>query len=746
MASVTALPASDSARPAPDQSASGFDAFVEHGPKSNSLRLMVRGAKCGGCLSKIEKAVLSLPGVTEARLNLSNGLMRVRWDGDLPANSIAQAVSNLGYGIGPEKTAETDEDVSLDEKSLLVAMGVAGFAAANIMLLSVSVWAGHGEMGEATRRTLHALSGIIALPVLLFSGRPFFTSALGVLRRGHANMDVPISLALCLAFGVSVFETINGGKHAYFDAAIMLLFFLLIGRFLEARLKRQAYTAANALAAMRNRPVTILDRDRNTRSIAADTVQTGDTIIIAPGERAMVDLRISNGSSDVDESLLTGESLPQLRIPGMVLRAGAINLTRSLKGTALGAAENSVLSTIADMLEAGEQRKSAYRQLADRAVSFYIPFVHTAAALAGLIWLLRGASVSDALMISVTTLIITCPCALALAAPVAQVVAAGRLFGRGIYLRSGDALERLAEIDHIAFDKTGTLTLGAPKLQAMLINGSPICLHTAEANAYIGRAGKLARASHHPLSKAIAKVAGTGDVLPGISETPGKGLEAFVNGTRWRLGSITWIGQGMPPANTGPMLQFTAGDDLVVTFLFEDVPQASATAALADIRAQDISLEIISGDRQEPVEALAAKLEIADWMADCTPEMKVARLELLRSAGHNTLMVGDGLNDTGALSLAHASLAPGNAMDISQSASDAVYCGDLTDIPFVLSIARQTRTVMRQNFAMAAGYNLVAVPIAVAGLVTPLIAAVAMSLSSIFVTLNALKLQRARQI
>ena len=723
---------------------SEYDAFVEKRQGTNTLRLHIRGAKCGGCLSKIERTVLDLKGVIFARLNLSSGEMRVRWDGALTADTIATKISNLGYSVAPISSDAAADASFSEERSLLIAMGVAGFAAANIMLLSVSVWAGHGEMGEATRTALHALSGVIALPVLLFSGRHFFFSAYKVLRRGHANMDVPISLALCLAFGVSVAETIRGGEHAYFDAAVMLLFFLLIGRFLEARLKRQAHSAAHTLASMRNKPVTIIGANQTVSSVAADDVREGDAVLLAPGERAMVDMQITNGNSEVDDSFLTGESLPKLYAPGMVLRAGAINLTTSMQGRALGATDNSLLASIAEMLEAGEQRRTSYRKLADRAVSFYIPFVHTTAALAGLGWLMFGASISEALMISVTTLIITCPCALALAAPVAQVVAAGRLFKRGIFLRSGDALERLAEIDHVAFDKTGTLTIGVPELMEVSVTGASNGLNDAESMTAINEAAKLARASHHPLSRAIAKTAGLGPILADVSETPGKGLKAIVGGEEWCLGSAEWVGLNKASDYIGPALYFKRGDDPVIVFAFEDVPLDSACETLRELGALGISSEIISGDRAASVAALADTLGMENWKAECTPKTKVVRLEALRSAGHHTLMVGDGLNDTGALSLAHASLAPGTAMDLSQSASDAVYCGDLSDIPDVICVARRTRSVMRQNFAMAAGYNLIAVPVAVAGLVTPLIAAIAMSLSSILVTLNALRLQAMR--
>jgi P-type Cu2+ transporter len=719
----------------------GFSGFVRDTGDEHTIDLVVRGAKCGGCLSKIEKSVSTLQGVTQARLNLSSGAMRVRWTGPLSADRIAQAISDLGYGVAAQAPDAGATDKAREERSLLISMGVAGFAAANIMLLSVSVWAGQGEMGEATRRTLHMLSGVIALPVLLFSGRHFFRSAWAALRKGHANMDVPISLALSLAFGVSVFETMRGGEHAYFDAVVMLCFFLLIGRFLDARLRRQAHAAANALAAMQASAVTRLTETDDAVSVAASEVSAGDRILLAPGERAMVDMRILSGVSDVDESLVTGESLPRTFSSGMILHAGAINVSAPLRGEALKVAEESLLSRIGEMLEAGEQRRSAYRKIADRAVSIYVPFVHTTAALACIGWLLLGASLPDALMIAAATLIITCPCALALAAPVAQVVAAGRLFRKGVFLRSGDAFERFAEIDHIVFDKTGTLTLGTPKLQGIEVNGQVVPLGSPQAIDLLADAARMARVSHHPLSRALVANAGAGAALEGVREIPGRGLEAEFDGQVWRLGSAGWTGSDVSEAATGPSLWFARGDQPSVQFKFVDNIRPGAVEALDVLRREGIELEIVSGDREGAVGSLAGTLGVREWIAEASPQQKVARLETLRALNHRVLMVGDGLNDAGALSLAHASLAPGAAIDISQSASDAVYSGGLGAIPLILRVAKKTRAIMQQNFALAAAYNVIAVPIAVTGHVTPLVAAIAMSLSSIIVTLNAMRLQ-----
>lgn len=709
-------------------------AFVRKNGQNRSLDLAVRGAKCAGCLTKIESAVGALPGIQTARLNLSTGRMSVAWTGALPANRIADTIASLGYGVAAYDTETENSAAKQEERRLLIAMGVAGFAAANIMLLSISVWGGAGEMGEMTRRTMHAISGAIALPAVIFSGRHFFNSAWNALRNRHVNMDVPISLAVILAFTTSVWETMAGGPHAYFDACVMLLFFLLIGRFLDARLRRQAYGAAHELAALQSRSATRIDTAGTATAVRADDIVAGDTILLSSGERAVVDMQITSGTSEIDESLVSGESLPSLAAPGTKLFAGSVNLGQPLTGKATAGAADSLLSDIARMLDAGEQRKSGYRKIADRAVALYVPFVHTTALLAFLGWFFATGDVRASIMIAVSTLIITCPCALALAAPVVQVVASGRLFKSGVYLKSGDALERLAGVDHVVFDKTGTLTIGEPILiQDDIDTGT------------LAAAANLARASRHPLSRALVAAAGPGPVAVNVIEHPGLGLEAVMEGQSCRLGSAEWVGATLPAHGDGPSIWYAAGDAEPVQFKFIDAPRPDAANTLSHLGARGLTMEILSGDKAPAVAALSATLGVSNWTAEATPQGKVDHLEHLRAQGKHVLMIGDGLNDAGALSLAHASLAPGGAMDVSQAASDAVFSGGLNAIPEILDASKAARRAMLQNFALAAAYNLIAVPIAVTGHVTPLIAAIAMSASSLIVTLNALRIARPRR-
>lgn len=700
-------------------------AFVTEAKGRKALDVMVRGASCGGCLSKIETALGKLPGVDIARMNLSTGKLRVEWTGSLAPRRIIETLTGLGYGAAAFDPGKPNDANVKAERRLLTALAVAGFATGNVMLLSVSVWAGT-DMAEETRTMLHWLSAVIALPTVAFSGRPFFESAIDSIRARRLNMDVPISLAVILAVGLSIYSTATGGEFAYFDAAVMLLFFLLIGRFLDARLRRQAYAAANALAAMQTASATRIGLRGVAEAVRASDIRPGDILLIAVGERLPVDAEVLSGASEADLRMVTGEVEPVPTHMGQTLHAGAINLTAALQVRALAPASQSLMADIGRMLEAGEQKKSSYRKIADKAAEAYVPRVHAMAALGLVGWLLFGATLEHSIYIAVAVLIITCPCAMALAAPLVQVVAAGRLFREGAYLASGDALERIATVDYVVFDKTGTLTLG-----------DPVLIPDAAGPA-LQLAARLARTSRHPFSRAIARAAGPGLVADDIVEYPGQGVAGLINGRKARLGSAAFAGGAV---GNGSELWFAIEGDAPVAFRFEDRLRDDAAVTIQRLKAMGLGVELLSGDGEVRVSRAAAAAGIGRWTSAATPQSKGARLEALEAEGHKVLMVGDGLNDAGALAKAHASLAPGGAIDVSRLASDCVFSGDsLGAVVRIVEIARAARSRMRENFGFATVYNVLAVPVALFGLVTPFVAAIAMSGSSAVVTLNALRL------
>ncbi len=550
-------------------------------------------------------------------------------------------------------------------------------------------------------------------------------------------MDVPISLAVILALSLSIFEFFKGGEHTYFDAAVMLLFFLLIGRYLDHRLRLRARAAARDLLALQAATSSRINDDGTLVSVAARDIEPGDRLLLAPGDRAPVDCVVEEGASSLDMSLVSGESAPVHTETGALLYSGVLNLTSKLVVRATKPADASLVADLTRLIEAGEQTKSRYVRLADKAASLYVPVVHSLALATFLGWMIIGeAGLRVSIMNAVAVLIITCPCALGLAAPAVQVVATGRLFRSGVLVKSGDALERLAEVDAIIFDKTGTLTYGKPRLA----NREDISDQTLMA------AAALARISRHPLARAIVSEAGPGKAAPDAVETAGAGIEGTVNGERARLGRAEWVGATEIAGDDAQETWFRLGDAAPVRFRFEDRLRQDAGTSIADLEKLGLEVEMLSGDRRPAAASIAERLGLKAWRAELKPQDKIARLDELKSKGVKVAMVGDGLNDAPSLAGAHASLSPGSAADASQAAADFVYQGDgLAPITEAVIVARAARRRVLENFAFAALYNACAVPLAALGHVTPLIAAIAMSGSSIIVTLNALRLSLGRR-
>jgi Cu2+-exporting ATPase len=696
------------------------------------LYLMVEGLHCAACVWLIENVLARQPGVTHARLNMTTRRLELRWkDGANDPDRLVHSVTGLGYRLVPYDPQRIGDAVSAHEKELLKCMAVAGFAAGNVMLFSVSIWAGQAEyMGWATRTFMHWLSALIVLPAVVYSGRPFFKSAWEALSAKRTNMDVPISLGVLLATGMSLWETMRAGEHAYFDAAISLLFFLLIGRYLDSRARGRARSAASHLIALGARSVTVLLADGTRKLLPPEQVAVGSTVLVAPGERIGIDGKVVEGESDLDASLISGETLPAPAKPGTKVFAGMMNLSGALQLEVTAVGEATLLAEIVRLMESAEQGRARYAAIADRVARWYAPVVHTAALGTFIYWtLVLGMAWQPALLIAVSVLIITCPCALALAVPVVQVVASGRLMRQGILLKSATALERLAQVDHILFDKTGTLTLGRPELQPGDWTQKDLI-----------EAASMAAASRHPLAKALVRRCPEAAPKKDVTELAGLGLES--DGVR--LGRRAWCQVSDElDGGEGPELWLARQSGSPIRFAFEDAPRPDALETVRSLKKMKYPLELLSGDRTFAVEALAAKIGLDRWRALCLPADKVARLDELKRSNHKPLMVGDGLNDAPALSAAFVSMSPSTAVDVSQTAADVVFQGDrLMSVAETLSVARRANMLVKQNFGLALAYNLVTVPLAMAGHVTPLIAAIAMSSSSLIVILNALRLGR----
>jgi Cu2+-exporting ATPase len=642
------------------------------------------------------------------------------------------AIERLGFTAQPFIADQSNPSTDAESRRLARALAVAGFAAMNVMLLSISVWSGAGGV---TRDLFHWLSAMIALPAVAYAGRPFFSSAWAALRHGGTNMDVPISIGVLLTCALSLFETATGGAHAYFDGAVMLLFFLLAGRLLDSVMRARAADSVAALMRATPRDATVIAVDGTTQRRDVDELAPAMRILVAAGERIAADGVVESGQSCVDRALVTGESLPEPAGPGTLVLAGTINLDAPLTIRVQAAGATTVIAEIGRLMEAATQSRSRYVRIADRAARLYAPAVHTLALLSLVGWMLAGAGWHQSILIAVAVLIITCPCALGLAVPVSQVVAAGSLMRAGIIVKDGSALERLAKADRVMLDKTGTLTLGRPQ-----VVGEPALSADAAAVAVA-----LAQASRHPLAQALAKwlVAGgvTSANVTDINERPGTGMSGRFEGSDVQLGRPAEMGDAA--AADLMAVDYTGPDRKIITIQFDDALRPDAAAALARLAAQGLAPSILSGDRA-PVVAHVARLLGIPAQAALRPQDKIALVEDAQRAGHHVLMVGDGLNDGPALKAAYVSMAPSSASNVGQAAADLVFMGDaLTPVPVAVAAARRTMRVVRQNFVMAIGYNVIAVPLAILGQVTPLVAALAMSGSSLIVVANALRLRTA---
>ncbi|MGA8898419.1 heavy metal translocating P-type ATPase [Bradyrhizobium sp.] len=701
------------------------------------LDLAVDGINCAGCMAKIERSLSKIPDVTSARVNLTDRRLALEWKaGTIDPGLFVDRLAELGYKAYPFERASSETREAERASSLLRRLGVAAFAAMNVMMLSVPVWSGTtGDMLPEQRDFFHWLSALIVLPAAAYSAQPFFSSALTALRARSVNMDVPISIGIALALAMSLFETASHAEHAYFDAAIMLIAFLLAGRYLDQNMRRKTRAFAGNLAALKAETATKFIDDGEIVTVPVAAIQPGDIVLLRPGERAAVDGNVISGRSEIDQSLITGETLPKTVVVGNPVYAGTLVRTGALRVRVSAASEATLLSEISRLLENAQQSRSRYLRLAERASRLYAPVVHAAALLTMVGWLIAGAGLHDSVVTAIAVLIITCPCALGLAIPAAQTVASGALFGSGVLLNSGDAIERIAAVDHVIFDKTGTLTL--PELDVTNAAAVP-----PDAFAL---AGRVALSSRHPVAAAVARAAKAVSPLVGFQEVPGEGVRGVLDGFEIRLGRPSYCG-AEHAANAilsrdpeASVVAFRHGLSCHV-FAVRQRLRPDAAAVVAALRGQGVGVEVVSGDRETAVRAAAESLGICEWRAEVTPVDKVARIDELARQGFKVLMVGDGLNDAPALASAYASMSPISATHLSQSVADAVFLGEqLAPVQAAIAISRKALHLMRQNLWLAVVYNAIAVPIAIAGLVTPLIAAAAMSGSSLLVILNALR-------
>lgn len=735
---------------------------VENGV--NSIYLAIDGLHCAACVWLIETILQKQEGVLLARVNLSKKYLWLKWRGPREkGNDLINLIHEIGYKLFPFDEKILREEEKKYNNELLKCLAVAGFGAGNVMLYSFILWFSDiNNIGAATIDFMHFFSALIALPVIIYAARPFFASAFRALKARAMNMDLAIAVAIFLACVVSLLESFRGAKHVYFDSAVMLVFFLLIGRYLDFKARKKAFAIATEFSLLAANYARQVLEDGGIKIIASKNITQGMILLVVAGDKIPADSQVIEGESEIDTAIISGETLPRLANIGSELFAGTINLSAPLKIQVIKNPQNSLLKAIVDIVKEVEAQKNKYIRLADKLSRYYAPVVHLLALITFSLWyFFLGGGAENALLNATAVLIITCPCALALAVPIVQTITISSLIKKGILTKSGEALEKINEIDVIIFDKTGTLTLGNPALIA--VNGINKNLTQEEESFYRKLAASMAQMSKHPLSQALFNAWEKEKFTLQVQENQGFGLITNFEGSEVKLGRKEFCGikesssqeisfaktnnfsnaANQALQNSSTMQCFLKHQNNEIIFSFQDQLKSDAAATISQLHKSGKKLILLSGDNEATVRQTAAHLNISEFYAQQTPVTKVELLKRLKQSGHNIMMIGDGLNDAPSLAFADISISFAKAADITQTIADIVIRGNkLEPLLTTINLAGKSIKLIKQNLLLALAYNLIAVPFAMAGSVTPLIAAIAMSSSSILVLLNSLRILR----
>ena len=686
-------------------------------------RFSIAGMRCGGCALALEKRLKEAPGVSSARVNATTHGLVIRFDeARLNSREIEAIVDRAGYAAHPDKT---ERALPENWAGVLAELAVAGFGMMNVMLFSVAVWAGlTSDMGAATVQFMNWAAAALAAPVILFAARPFYSQGFRSILSGRMTMDVAISIAILGTFLASFFETASGADHVYFDAAIALTFFLLIGRQLDHMLRTKSQAAVNTLKGLLKPECQRIYDDGRIAWVDITDLQEGDIVLIPKGERAPTDGQIVLGVAWFDESVLTGEADPALKEEGDNVCAAALNVGEACEMCVVRAGSDSSLESVMCLVQEAASEKGERQHLADRFAASYGPFVLISSIAAFILWyVLFGADAKSAFEISIAVLVVTCPCAAGLATPAVAARASNLLLEQGVIVKSGAALERLALANKYVCDKTGTLSILSSNMEDA---SEP--------------AKSLANLSSHPVAKTIA--GSEAHVrTSGVRELPGFGIE---DGEGNRLGTAAFVGARADVAE-GPELWFKGRAEAPTKLSLQEGPKEGLAEFLEDLRCQNIECSILSGDRQQNVSDFAHRYGIDDAIGDCKPAQKLQHIRNLQRNRQIIAMLGDGLNDAAPLSQADVSLSFAEASETARNAADIIILGSsLNAVTRAREVAQKARQRMTENLTFAALYNVVTVPIALAGLLTPFWAAIFMSSSSILVMLNAYRLRTTK--
>ena len=713
--------------------------FVQ--PEKNGHRrayLMITGLSCAACIWLIEHHLEKIPGVQQILINHSTQRATLTWNADqIALSEVLLAISQLGFEARPFRQNEFEEQLHKQQRQALIRLCVAGVGMMQSMMLAIPLYFGIiSGISETQFVFFRWVSMLVATPVILYSAQPFFRAGWRDLRSRYLTMDVPVALGIGIAYLSSVWITLTGGEEVYFDAVCMFTFFLSLGRFMENRARIRAGLAGSDLAG--SLPTAARrEIDGSEELVAAELVALGDVIRVRPGETIPVDGEIIGGRSQIDEAALTGEYMPVTRGLGDQVIAGTVNGSGPLRVRVMRTSGQTRLSAITQILDQAQAEKPRTAELADQAARYFVTAVLLVSAGAYFGW--RAAGAEDAFAIMLSVLVVTCPCALSLATPTALTAATTTLRRKGFLPARGYTLEALATVDTLVFDKTGTLTQGALKLIR-----TETAAQVSEQLA-LAWAAALENHSEHPIARAFPDRSSYR--ADDVQNHLGQGLSGTIDNRRLYLGSADFMNRELgvsvpePEAATGVIVHVCDADGWLASFYWDDRPRSDAAETITLLKGMGLGVALLSGDKQAHVQRVAQELGIDQAWGEAQPEDKLSRLRQLEQSGRRVAVVGDGLNDLPAMAGARLSIAMGAANDLTQIRADGILlAGQLIALPSSIVTARKARSIIRQNMAWALAYNIVALPAALAGLVPPWLAAIGMSLSSLIVVLNAMRL------
>jgi Cu2+-exporting ATPase len=725
-------PADDAAEWQVYDNAEMTEAFAEGNDVEAEATIYVGGMYCAACSWLIETSMARVAGIESADINPVTHRLRVKWlRSKVGLGGILATLARLGYDpqpLAPESAARPE---LLEQRAALKRLLVASLGMMQVMMFAIGLYAGDFQgMEPSMQRFLRWVSFAVTTPVVFYSARPFFTSAWRGLMARSPGMDLPVSIAVGSAYAGSVYATLTSASAVWYDSVVMFVFFLTLGRFLEMRARHRSIDRSVALSNVLPNTVILVDGD-DRRTIPANQLVAGNIVLIRPGESIPADGLLIDGTTSVDEALLTGEATPKAKAPGDKLVAGSINLDGVLRLRVDTTGADTTLGTISRLSERARYARPAYVQLADRIASYIVSAILIVAAVVGTYWAVVAPD--RAFVITLSVLVVTCPCALALATPAAFAAAGTRLAQLRLLVTNGNAIEVLARTRRILFDKTGTVTRGAPAIDHV-----ELLDRDYDERRVRQIAAALETVSTHPIARAFV-MPGNDVAATGQQVVVGRGVAGIVDGREWRLGRAEFVGSNADTA--GIFLGVEGG--IVARFDVSDQLRADAADTVERLAALGLTAGLVSGDSAAAVRGTAAELGIADYHAGCSPQQKLDIIRSLQDAGEPVVMVGDGINDAPVLAGADASIALAHGAELAQTSADVLLVGEtLSPVATAVEIARGTLRVVRQNLAWAIGYNSLALPLAALGYVPPWAAAIGMSASSLIVVLNALRINR----